>query len=398
MNLGLAEDLLIYKSGVLLKKQQVRGGWPARLFEIDGVRLNYKYPKSTLCRTYKLCDGCSVEKCTMSGKPSLRLIIARNGKVDETMLLRPPCTDGHRIGEVERDSWFKALTHAIRHAKHGLTGTIGSESRPSTRPHSRAQSRKNSFDSDDEDTHSEVEHAALVSAAVNAALEIALLEKEAEHNLAMHLEKKHRREVQAMHDEAMARLKQEHRDFVAELRAQHDRELRAAGAAGGGGAHPALRGDQTAECASPSVPARGAFATSPAGSATPPARPPPQQAPGSEQAAVLNSARKLGRSAALQERQLGAAFERQEALGILEQYERALALYMRFAVGGNGGGEAGAAAATGAGAGSGGRAGMEATAGAGSTLYHIALLLKNKLGRPDDALLRYEQALSERLS
>jgi hypothetical protein len=39
----------VYKSGTLLKKRKVRGGWPARRFEVDGTKLSYTYPRSNLC-------------------------------------------------------------------------------------------------------------------------------------------------------------------------------------------------------------------------------------------------------------------------------------------------------------------------------------------------------------
>jgi hypothetical protein len=104
----------LHKSGVLRKRRRFRGGWPRRVFELEGTVISYTYPNTNLKRTFQLSPACSVRPATsgLSSRPCLRLLLASNGS-RESMLLRPTDIWHDSNLALERDEWVRALEAAI---------------------------------------------------------------------------------------------------------------------------------------------------------------------------------------------------------------------------------------------------------------------------------------------
>jgi hypothetical protein len=101
--------------GVLLKKQQLRKGWPERHFSLSGTTLQYRYPGSNRARTYSLTPQSTAECCVADGYQSFKISILSKAGL-ESMLLRPQSTKNQ---EQICQKWVMAIRAAIQESKGG---------------------------------------------------------------------------------------------------------------------------------------------------------------------------------------------------------------------------------------------------------------------------------------
>jgi len=95
--------------GLLLKRQQLRKGWPERHFTLNGTCLQYQYPGSSRSRTYSLTPQSTAACCVVDGFHCFKVSILSKAGV-ETMLLRPHSTkDQENICK----EWVSAIETSI---------------------------------------------------------------------------------------------------------------------------------------------------------------------------------------------------------------------------------------------------------------------------------------------